>query len=191
MFKRYLNKEFIIGAFITALVLVPILTVVGVAAVTQIAGLAAAGPNNAWYNVKDAGRWSDPQTNGFLSQVPWLYTGTNFVKQQGSSTGRAFVTIDNAGTTQATVKRDNIAAASVNFSFGFTSKKVALEFPLTNTDEVCVDWIGGTAVCPAANTAGDDRFAPGDSIILDNFAVTSVSLIAASGTQTVYIRAWE
>lgn len=191
MLKRYLNREFIIGAFITALVLVPILTVVGVAAVTQIAGLAAAGPNNAWYNVKDAGRWSDPQTNGILSQSPWLYTGTNFVKQAGTSTGRAFVTIDNAGTSAATVKRTDIAAASVNFSFGFTSKKVALEFPLTNTDEVCVDWTGGTAVCPAANTAGDDRFPPGTSIILDNYAVTSVSVIASSGTQTVYVRAWE
>lgn len=191
MFKRYLNKEFIVGAFITALVLVPILTVVGVAAVTQIAGLAAAGPNNAWYNVKDAGRWSDPQTNGFLSQVPWLYTGTNFVRQQGSSTGRAFVTIDNAGTSFYAIERTNIAAASVNLAFGFTSKKVALEFPLTNTDEVCLDWVGGTAVCPAANTAGDDRFAPGTSIILDNFAVTSVSVIAASGTQSVYVRAWE
>lgn len=191
MFKRYLNKEFIVGAFITALVLVPILTVVGVAAVTQIAGLAAAGPNNAWYNVKDAGRWSDPQTNGFLSQVPWLYTGSNFVRQQGSSTGRSFVSIDTAGTGFYAIKRDNIAAASVNLSFGFTSKKVALEFPITNTDEVCLNWTGGTAVCPAANTAGDDRFAPGDVILLDEYAVTSVSVIAASGTQTVYIRAWE
>ncbi len=191
MLKRYLNKQFIIGACITALVLVPILTVVGVAAVTQIAGLAAAGPNNAWYNVKDAGRWTDPQTNGFLSQVNWLYTGTNFVRQQGTSTGRAFIVPEYAGTGFATVKRTDIAAASVNLSFGFTSKKVALEFPLTNTDEVCVDWTGGTAVCPAANTAGDDRFAPGDSILLDEYAVTSVSVIAASGTQTVYIRAWQ
>lgn len=191
MLKRFLKKEFIIGALISALVLVPILTVVGVAAVTQIAGLAAAGPNNAWYNVKDAGRWTDPQSNGFLSQVNWLYTGTNFVKQQGTSTGRALIVPDYAGTGFATVKRTDIAAASVNLSFGFTSKKVALEFPLTNTDEVCVDWTGGTAVCPAANTAGDDRFAPGDSIIIDEYAVTSVSVIAASGTQTVYIRAWE
>lgn len=191
MFKRYLNKEFIVGAFITALVLVPILTVVGVAAVTQIAGLAAAGPNNAWYNVKDAGRWSDPQTNGFLSQVPWIYTGTNFVRQQGTSTGRSFVSLDTAGTGFAAVKRTNITTSSVNFSFGFTSKKVALEFPLTNTDEVCVDWTGGTAVCPAVDTAGDDRFSPGDVILLDEYAVTSLSVIAASGTQTVYIRAWE
>lgn len=191
MFKRYLKKEFIIGALITALVLVPILTVVGVAAVTQIAGLAAAGPNNAWYNVKDAGRWTDPQSNGFLSQVNWLYTGTNFVKQQGTATGRAFTAPEYAGIGFAAVKRDDIAAASVNISFGFTSKKVALEFPLTNTDEVCVDWTGGTAVCPAANTMGDDRFAPGDSILLDEYAVTSVSVIAASGTQTVYVRAWE
>lgn len=191
MFKRFLKKEFIIGALVSALVLVPILTVVGVAAVTQIAGLAAAGPNNAWYNVKDAGRWSDPQTSGFLSQVPWLYTGTNFVRQQGTSTGRALIVPDYSGTGWASVKRDNITTSSVNFSFGFTSKKVALEFPLTNTDEICIDWTGGTAVCPAANTAGDDRYAPGDSILLDEYAVTSISVIAASGTQTVYIRAWQ
>ena len=191
MLKRYLNKEFIIGAVITALVLVPILTVVGVAAVTQISGLAVAGPSNAWYNVKDAGKWADPQANGFLSTVNWLNTGTNFVKQAGSSTGAARVSIDVAGTGFTTVKRDNITTSSVNFSFGFTSKKVSLEFPLTNTDEVCIDWTGGTAVCPAANTAGDDRFLPGDSILLDEYAVTSLSVIAASGTQTVYIRAWQ
>jgi len=191
MLKRYLNRPFVIGAIVSSLVLVPILTVVGVAAVTQIAGLAAAGPNNAWYNVKDAGRWTDPQSNGFLSTVNWLYTGTNFVRQQGTSTGRALIVPDYAGTGFATVKRTDIAAASVNISFGFTSKKVALEFPLTNTDEICVDWTGGTAVCPAANTAGDDRFAPGDTIFVDEYAVTSLSFIAASGTQTVYVRAWE
>lgn len=191
MLKRYLNRPFVIGAIVSSLVLVPILTVVGVAAVTQIAGLAAAGPNNAWYNVKDAGRWTDPQSNGFLSTVNWLYTGTNFVRQQGTSTGRALIVPDYAGTGFATVKRTDIAAASVNISFGFTSKKVALEFPLTNTDEICVDWTGGTAVCPAANTAGDDRFAPGDTIFVDEYAVTSLSFIAASGTQTVYVRAWQ
>lgn len=191
MLKRYLNKEFIIGACVTALILIPILTVVGVAAVTQIAGLAVAGPNNAWYNVKDAGKFGDPQTNGFLSQVPWLFTGSNFVRQQGTATGRSFVSIDTSGTAFVAIKRTDIAAASANVAFGFTSKKVALEFPLTNTDEVCVDWIGGTAVCPAANTAGDDRFAPGDVIVLDDYAVTSLSFISASGTQTVYMRAWQ
>ena len=190
MFKKYLSKEFITGSLISALVLIPILTVLGYAAVTQVAGLAAAGPNNAWYNVKDAGKWADPQTSGFLSQSAWLYTGSNFVKQRGNANGSTFVVAEPSGNAFSTIKRDNIAAASVNIAFGFTSKKVALEFPLTNTDEVCVDWLGGTAVCPAANTAGDDRFSPGDSIILDEYAVTSLSFISSSGTQTVYVRAW-
>lgn len=190
MFKKYLSKEFITGSLISALVLIPILTVLGYAAVTQVAGLAAAGPNNAWYNVKDAGKWADPQTSGFLSQSAWLYTGSNFVKQRGNANGSTFVVAEPSGNAFSAVKRDNIAAASVNIAFGFTSKKVALEFPLTNTDEVCVDWLGGTAVCPAANTAGDDRFSPGDSIILDEYAVTSLSFISSSGTQTVYVRAW-
>ena len=190
MLKKYLNKEFIIGSLVSALVIIPIISVLSYAAITQVAGLAAAGPNNAWYNVKDAGRWTDPQTNGFLSEVNWVYTGTNFVRQRGTSTGSARVEIEPA-TSGFFVKRTDIGAASANVAFSFTSKKVAMEFPLTNTDEVCVDWTGGTAVCPAANTSGDDRFAPGDTIILDSYAVTSMSFIAASGTQTVYIRAWQ
>jgi len=88
------------------------------------------------------------------------------------------------------IKRDNIAAASVNLAFGFTSKKVVIECPGSNTDEIVIDWIGGAAAVPAANTAGDDRVAPGRTIILDDYAVTSISVIAASGTQTVYVRAF-
>lgn len=189
--KQFLERYPLVGAICAALLIIPTVSMVAYSAVTQIAGLAAAGPNNAWYNVKDAGKWSDPQTTGFLSQVAWLFTGTNFVKQRGNSNGSAIVTVEPSGTAFSTIKHNNIAAASVNIAFGFTSKKVAIEFPLTNTDEVCVDWLGGTAVCPAANTAGDDRFLPGDVLILDEFAVTSLSFIASSGTQTVYVRAWQ
>lgn len=191
MLKRYLNKPFIIGAIVTSLVLIPIMTVIGVAAVTQIAGLAAAGPNNAWYNVKDAGRWTDPQSNGFLSVVQWLNNGSGFTRQAGTTAGAARVSVEQVGNGFYAIKRDNIAAASVNLAFGFTSRKVSLEFPLTNTDEVCVDWLGGTAVCPAANTAGDDRFLPGDTIIIDDMDITSISVTSNSGTQTVYVRAWQ
>ena len=95
-----------------------------------------------------------------------------------------------AGTQFFSVARSNIAAASVNLAFGFTSKKVRVTASTLNTDEVCVDWIGGTAVCPAANTAGDARLLPGQSILLDDYAVTSISVIAASGTQRFDLTAW-
>lgn len=88
------------------------------------------------------------------------------------------------------VKRTNITTSSVNLAFGFTSRKVAVETPITNTDDVCIDWIGGTAVCPAADTAGDDRLAPGTTLVLDDYLVASLSVIAASGTQTVSVRGW-
>ena len=161
-------------------------------AVTQIAGLAVAGPGSAWTNLKDAGKFTDPQTSGLLSSALWLYTGTgsNFERAQGTAAGGLITQQKTVGAGFFAVKRDDIAAASVNLTFGFTSRKVAVEFPLTNTDEVCVDWTGGTAVCPAANTSGDDRFAPGDSILIDDFAQTSLSFISASGTQTIYVRAW-
>lgn len=110
-------------------------------------------------------------------------TGNNSLATIVTNTGLA-------GTQFFSVVRDNIAAASVNLAFGFTSKKVAVLASISNTDEVCLDWLGGTAVCPAANTAGDARLIPGQSIILDSYAVTSLSFIANSGTQRVTVTAW-
>ncbi len=95
-----------------------------------------------------------------------------------------------SGTNFYSVKRSDIAAVSVNLAFGFTSKKVVIEIPSSNTDEVCIDWAGGVAVCPAANTSGDDRISAGSIIILDDYAVTSISTIASSGTQSIYVRAY-
>jgi hypothetical protein len=97
----------------------------------------------------------------------------------------------NSGTAFYSNVRDNITTSSVNLAFGFTSKKVAIQAASANTDEVCIDWLGGTAVCPSANTAGDDRLIAGQTIILDQYAVTSLSVIANSGTQKVYVRAWQ
>lgn len=88
------------------------------------------------------------------------------------------------------VKRANITTTSATISFDFPALVVQVQAPSANTDEVCVDWVGGGAVCPAANTAGDDRIPAGSAITLDNFKSGAVSLIAASGTQTVFIRAW-
>ena len=95
-----------------------------------------------------------------------------------------------SGTAFFSVVRTDIAASSVNLAFGFTSKKVVVTAASANTDDVCVDWLGGTAVCPAANTAGDARLLPGQSILLDDYAVTSLSVISASGTQRVNVTAW-
>ena len=108
----------------------------------------------------------------------------------GSITVDGTLSVSNSGAAFFAVKRVDIAAVSVNLPFGFTSEKVAIIADLGNTDEVCLDWLGGTAVCPAANTAGDDRLSPGEAIVLDDYGVTSLSVIAESGTQTVFVKAW-
>lgn len=180
----------IIGSFSAAFAILCLVSIIAYAAVTQVSGLAVAQSATRWNNVKDAAI-GDAQTNGIAAFNCYLYNGTNFDRCRGSITGGLLVQQAQVGTAFFAVKRDNIAGSSVNLAYGFTSRKVALEFPLTNTDEVCVDWLGGTAVCPAANTSGDDRFAPGSSIIIDDYAGTSISVISASGTQTVYVRAWQ
>ena len=113
-------------------------------------------------------------------------TGTNLHTVVDSGT----ITVTSAGATFYAIKKANLTTSSANLAFGFTSKKLIVETPVTNTDEVCIDWGGGTAICPAANTAGDDRVAPGRIITLDFQAVTSISAITASGTQTIIVRAW-
>ena len=98
----------------------------------------------------------------------------------GASTGARFFA----------VKRADITTSSVNLAFGFTSRRVVIETDPANTAELCVDWKGGTAVCPAANTSGDDTIRAGSIILFDDFGVSSVSVIAASGTLTIYVRAY-
>jgi len=123
----------------------------------------------------------------------YLFNGTTYDRIRGDTTNGQWVNVkatEKSGTAFYAIKRVDIAAASVNLAFGFTSKKVVVECPGSNTDEVVIDWIGGAAVVPAANTAGDDRVAAGRIVTLDDYAVTSISVIAASGTQTVYVRAW-
>jgi hypothetical protein len=183
-------SAFAIAALI--LVLGSSMVVIG-AAVTQIAGLAVAGPGPSWDNVKDAGKFTDPQTRGISSTAIWLFTGSgsNFERLQGTGADGMRVQQKTVGTAFYANKRVDIAAASVNLAFGFTSRKVAIVAPSTNSDEICLDWLGGTAVCPAANTAGDARLAPGDSIIIDDIAVASVSVISSSGTQTINVQAWQ
>ncbi len=93
------------------------------------------------------------------------------------------------------VERTDITTVSVNLVFNIpinlkTSVKILIETPSSNSDDVCVDWRGTTAVCPAANTFGDQRISPGTSLFIDNIAITNLSVIAASGTQVFKLTAW-
>lgn len=142
-----------------------------------------------------ANRWPFYLSNG---TAEWGTTGNPLNVTALQATGTNLHVVVDSGTVNPTpsgtifysIKRVDIGAVSVNLAFGFTSKKIIVEVSSDNTDEICIDWIGGTAVCPSANTAGDDRLSPGFSIVLDDYAATSVSIISASGTQTVYVRAF-
>lgn len=158
-------------------------------AVTQVAGLAVAQTTTKWNSLKDIAV-GDAQTFGVGLVNNCLWNGASCDRQRGTITGGALVSQATSGTAFFAVQRDNLTTASVNFPFGFTSKKVMVRASIANTADVCLDWLGGTAVCPAANTAGDARLLPGMAVILDDYAQTSLSLIAESGTQSVNITAW-
>lgn len=148
------------------------------AVVSQLVGIQVYKGDFQYARVPDAALVSNNQvTEGILPVAQYIHNG-------------AGADISTVGNQFYAVKRANIGAASVNIAFGFPSKKISIETPTANSDEVCIDWEGGTAVCPAANTAGDDRMAASRATILDDFVGESISVIAASGTQTVYIRAW-
>jgi hypothetical protein len=87
------------------------------------------------------------------------------------------------------IKRTNITNTSVNLAFGFMSKTIMIETGQSNDAEIAVSYLGGIAVAPAANTAGNDLIDAGRIVTLD-IAVTSISVIAVNGTQTIYVRAW-
>lgn len=175
---------------LTAVLLTIGIAFVGYPAISQIAGLAVAQTSTKWNNVKDLAA-GDTLVNGVLMQSPCLWNGSSCDRQRGTIAGGALVSQATSGTAFFSVVRDNITTSSVNLAFGFTSKKVAIQAWSNNTDEVCIDWLGGTAVCPAANTAGDARLIPGQTMILDDYAQTSIAVIAASGTQRVNVTAWQ
>jgi len=81
--------------------------------------------------------------------------------------------------------------SSINFAFGFTSKRVVIQTDDNNTGNVCVDWIGGTAECPATNTAGDDTIPKAHTSDFNNYAVPSVSITTTNTTaQIIYVKAY-
>ncbi len=114
----------------------------------------------------------------------------DYIYQIGDSTGHTWTHQFEVGANDFSVDRANITTASVNLAFGFTSNKIQLRAPTGNTGDICIDWAGGTAVCPAANTAGDYRLQPGEDLFLDDAAYTSISVIASTGTQIVNVNAW-
>lgn len=180
-FGGWLLIAFVLGIGITA--------IAHPAAISQLAGIAVAQTSTKWNSLKDLAV-GDGQQNGVGLFSPCLWNGTSCDRQRGTIAGGALVSQAASGTAFFAVKRDNITTSSVNLAYGFTSKKIGISASPTNTDEICVSWIGGTAVCPAANTSGNDRLTPGQTMILDDYAQTSISVIAASGTQTVFIDAW-
>ncbi len=146
-------------------------------------------------SVTPSDAYANPTTAINTFALGGMYNGATWDRVRGDTTNGLWVNVkstvsNTAGSSFYAVKRTNIAAVSANLAFGFTSKKVVVEVPASNTDEVCVNWIGGVASCPAANTAGNDRVSPGEIITLDEYAVTSISAIASSGTQSIYVRAW-
>lgn len=139
-------------------------------------------PDNEPFNIAQMNGVTVTMGNGVAG------TGVQRVTIASDSTGT--LTPPTVGAAFFAIDRDNIAQSSVNIAFGLTSEKVAVEAPSANGADICIDWDGGTAACPSANTAGNMRLAPGTTVIIDDIAITSVSVIAASGTQTFSVTAW-
>lgn len=119
---------------------------------------------------------------GAFDAIPGDATNGLSVSVSGSGGGTSFLTL----------KKTDVTNDSYNFPFGFTSNKIILETAAANTEEIVVDWLGGTAVTPVADATGDDLIPAGRTITLDPYNTTSISVKAATtGNQTVYIRAFE
>jgi len=182
----------LLTAALMAVTLLGVSVYVVPAAVQGVMGLAVAQSAKQYNDVKDYAA-GDSITKGVLDAGCMFWNGTNADRCRGTIANGLQVDVTRvptSGTNSYAIKRENLTTSSINLAFGFTSKKIAIRTPSTNTDEVCIDYAGGTAACPAANTAGNSRMLPGSSIILDDFAVTSLSAIAASGTQIIYVNAW-
>jgi len=146
-------------------------------AIQGVMGIAVDAGGQDFNSVKDAVN-NENLTGGIVPFAPYTFNGTSYDR---SDAGNEFYAI----------KHTAVAGTSINFDFGFPSKKVAIETLGSNSNDVCIDWLGGTAVCPASNTAGDDMLSAGLVILLEPYVINSVSIKSATGTnQTVYVRAW-
>jgi hypothetical protein len=134
--------------------------------------------------------FANPTTAGVQQDFLMGYNGATWDRLRSSITNGLLVEKKTVGTSSFNINRANITTASVNLAFGFTSRKILITTPVGNTDSICIDYQGGTAACPAANTAGNGILIAGTSLIIDDIALASVSVIAASGTQTFSVSAW-
>lgn len=140
--------------------------------------------------ITPADAYANPTTANQMWSLLGIFNGTTWDRARGSITNGLLVEKKTVGTSFYAIDRANITTASVNLAFGFTSRKVKVIASPNNTADICIDWLGGTAVCPAANTAGDDRLKAGTTLIIDDYAVTSLAVIADTGTQEVQVAAW-
>lgn len=162
------------------------------AAVQGVMGLAVAQSSKQYNDVKDYAA-GDTITKGVLDAGCMFWNGSSADRCRGSIANGLLVDVTRvptSGTNAYSITRNNITTSSVNLAFGFTSRKVSIIAAITNTDDVCLNWLGGTAACPAANTAGSLRLKPGTAYLLDDYAQTSLSVIANSGTQEITVNAW-
>lgn len=177
-------------AVVIAIIFIIFVTVYGQSAVQQITGIAVSQTSTQWNNWKDAAAGTSGLTKGVGVVGMYVNNSGSFDMVPGDATNgfKAQITTNStSGTGFYNIDKANLTTGSFNAAFGFTSKKVQLIAPSGNTDNVCVDFTGGTAACPAANTAGNFVLKAGTSIIYDDLAITSLSVIAASGTQEVQI----
>lgn len=108
--------------------------------------------------------------------------------------GLAVRTVPISAATFYAIRRVNIAASSVNLAFGFTASRVLLYTSVDNDDDVVVDWAGGTAVAPAANTAGDALLPAGFTLDMERVSFASLSFLAggvSGNAQTITVMAWK
>lgn len=179
-------------------------------AVTNISGLsvvqnsALTGNSNVWNNVIDGAIGTDNVTKGILSTALYASDGASadYVKSNGLGAIRVDGRVLGEAIEVYSVALANLTTA-VAMDFGFDasytnfSGTIQLSTPTANTQNVCVNFqtsatVLSNATCPAANTATvlGIVMAPGETITLYNYAASGISAVAASGTQSLRVKAW-
>jgi DNA-binding beta-propeller fold protein YncE len=162
--------------------------------INQVFGLAVEKSGNSWEFLKDAAAGDNLSSGAGACQM-YLYDPNTmlFNRSRGESTNGTQVSVTvqppSGGSSQYCIKRTNIDPNSTLIPFGFESMNVTVTAVATNTADVVIDWIGGSAVSPVADTAGDDLLPPGRVIHFDLYKVTGLGVKSVSGTQTISIRA--
>lgn len=200
-------------AFIIALCAVMISTSVWVSqsAVTNVSGLAVKQKNAAtgnvaiWNDVVDGAVGELGLTKGLAGVVLYAGDGTSsrYVKDNGNGSLRVDNTMHGQTMEIFSVVKADLGTSAVAYDFAMdltgsaASKQIHLRTPSGNSGNVCINFqqsatVLANAACPAANTASTTVvvLAPGDDIMLRDFGATGVSVIASTGTQAVYIKAW-